>query len=101
MAGFMRKWFHRMCYLTGAYTLGRPLYIYYHERDNRWDKSIQDGFSNERRIRDQYNPDGKKWAVVTGASEGIGKSYAVDLANHGFNIVLASRTESKLQKVAD
>ncbi|KAI9747754.1 MAG: hypothetical protein M1815_003920 [Lichina confinis] len=40
------------------------------------------------------------WAVVTGASDGIGKEYAVQLAQKGFNIVLVSRTESKLGLLA-
>jgi 17beta-estradiol 17-dehydrogenase / very-long-chain 3-oxoacyl-CoA reductase len=39
--------------------------------------------------------------VVTGASDGIGKSYAKQLAKRGFNIVLISRTQSKLQAVAE
>ncbi|KAI9651295.1 hypothetical protein NHQ30_001333 [Ciborinia camelliae] len=45
---------------------------------------------------------GKKgtWAVVTGASDGLGKEYAIQLAQKGFNIVLISRTESKLQTLA-
>lgn len=45
---------------------------------------------------------GKKgsWAVITGASDGIGKEYAFQLAQRGFNIVLVSRTESKLDLVA-
>ncbi|RDW58174.1 very-long-chain 3-oxoacyl-CoA reductase [Coleophoma cylindrospora] len=45
---------------------------------------------------------GKKgsWAIVTGASDGIGKEYAIQLAQKGFNIVLVSRTESKLQALA-
>lgn len=45
---------------------------------------------------------GKKgtWAVVTGASDGLGKEYAIQLAQKGFNIVLVSRTESKLQVLA-
>eukprot|EP01096_Ripella_sp_DP13-Kostka_P006521 TRINITY_DN2339_c0_g2_i1.p2 TRINITY_DN2339_c0_g2~~TRINITY_DN2339_c0_g2_i1.p2 ORF type:complete len:315 (-),score=183.69 TRINITY_DN2339_c0_g2_i1:45-989(-) len=40
------------------------------------------------------------WAVVTGASDGIGKSYAVELAKRGFNIFLISRTQAKLESVA-
>ncbi|TKX26580.1 hypothetical protein C1H76_1112 [Elsinoe australis] len=40
------------------------------------------------------------WAVVTGASEGIGKEYALQLAAKGFNILLISRTQSKLDDVA-
>lgn len=45
--------------------------------------------------------DGNSWAVVTGASDGIGKGYAVVLAKKGFNVFLISRTESKLQAVAE
>lgn len=41
------------------------------------------------------------WAVVTGASDGIGKSYARALARRGCNIVLIARTQSRLQAVAD
>ncbi|XP_057374669.1 very-long-chain 3-oxoacyl-CoA reductase-B-like [Daphnia carinata] len=41
------------------------------------------------------------WAVVTGATDGIGKSYARLLAAKGLNVVLVSRTPAKLQKVAD
>eukprot|EP00978_Attheya_sp_CCMP212_P008624 scaffold20255_cov64-Attheya_sp.AAC.7 len=40
-----------------------------------------------------------KWAVVTGATDGIGKSYALALAKKGVSVVLISRTESKLQDV--
>ncbi|XP_075062497.1 very-long-chain 3-oxoacyl-CoA reductase-B-like isoform X2 [Mixophyes fleayi] len=41
------------------------------------------------------------WAVVTGATDGIGKAYAEELAQRGFDIVLISRTLTKLQRVAD
>jgi len=40
------------------------------------------------------------WAVVTGASDGIGKAYAEAMAARGLNVVLISRTLSKLEKVA-
>jgi 17beta-estradiol 17-dehydrogenase / very-long-chain 3-oxoacyl-CoA reductase len=40
-----------------------------------------------------------KWAVVTGATDGIGKAYALALAEQGLSIVLISRTEAKLQDV--
>ena len=45
---------------------------------------------------------GKKgtWAVVTGASDGLGKEYAMQLAAKGFNIILVSRTQSKLEALA-
>lgn len=40
------------------------------------------------------------WAVVTGASDGIGKSFCYQLAKRGFNIVLIARNEDKLKSVA-
>lgn len=40
------------------------------------------------------------WAVVTGCTDGIGKSYTEQLAQKGMNLVLISRTESKLQTLA-
>ncbi|KAL3953872.1 hypothetical protein ACCO45_011828 [Purpureocillium lilacinum] len=40
------------------------------------------------------------WAVVTGASDGLGKEYAMQLAAKGFNLVLVSRTQSKLDTLA-
>ena len=40
------------------------------------------------------------WAVVTGATDGIGKATAMHLAIEGFNVVLMSRTLSKLEQVA-
>ena len=40
-----------------------------------------------------------KWAVITGATDGIGKAYAFALAQAGLNVVLISRTQSKLDAV--
>lgn len=37
---------------------------------------------------------------MTGASDGIGKEYAIQLAQKGFNLVLISRTASKLETLA-
>ena len=41
-----------------------------------------------------------KWAVVTGATDGIGKAYSLALAKKGMSVCLISRTEEKLQTVA-
>ncbi|KAH6570498.1 hypothetical protein BASA50_010640 [Batrachochytrium salamandrivorans] len=43
----------------------------------------------------------RPWAVVTGASDGIGKEFVLQLAHLGYNIVLISRSETKLQAVVD
>ncbi|VDO99146.1 unnamed protein product [Soboliphyme baturini] len=39
------------------------------------------------------------WAVVTGATDGIGKAYAVQLAKRGLSVYLLGRNESKLRAV--
>ncbi|KAM3850614.1 very-long-chain 3-oxoacyl-CoA reductase-like [Diretmus argenteus] len=41
-----------------------------------------------------------QWAVVTGATSGIGKAYAIELARRGLDLVLISRSDDKLQMVA-
>ncbi|XP_040010516.1 testosterone 17-beta-dehydrogenase 3 [Xiphias gladius] len=41
-----------------------------------------------------------KWAVVTGASEGIGRAYAFALAEQGMSVVIMSRTKVTLDQVA-
>ncbi|XP_036676004.3 hydroxysteroid dehydrogenase-like protein 1 [Drosophila suzukii] len=41
------------------------------------------------------------WAVVTGATDGIGKEYARELARQGLNLVLISRTKEKLIAVTN
>ncbi|KAI8365988.1 uncharacterized protein BYT42DRAFT_588476 [Radiomyces spectabilis] len=40
------------------------------------------------------------WAVITGATDGIGKEFAAQLAKHKLNVLLVSRTQSKLDAVA-
>ncbi|XP_033974558.1 testosterone 17-beta-dehydrogenase 3 isoform X1 [Trematomus bernacchii] len=42
-----------------------------------------------------------KWAVVTGASEGIGRAYAFALAEKGMNVVIMSRTKITLDQLAE
>jgi len=44
---------------------------------------------------------GGNWAIITGASDGIGKAYAFELARRKMNVFLISRSETKLQAVAE
>ncbi|GAB9477704.1 Estradiol 17-beta-dehydrogenase, partial [Globisporangium polare] len=42
-----------------------------------------------------------QWAIVTGATDGIGKALAMELARKGSNVVLMSRTQKKLEEVRE
>src|SRR5258706_8900 len=44
---------------------------------------------------------GNKWALITGASSGIGCELAKLFAADHFNVVLAARNETRLKQVAD
>ncbi len=44
----------------------------------------------------KYGP----WAVITGASDGIGRAIASRAAAEGLNVVLVARSEQKLEELA-
>jgi short-subunit dehydrogenase len=48
-------------------------------------------------FQDKYGP----WALITGASAGIGKEIARELASRGLNIILVARRQAVLDQVAD
>ncbi|KAH3678210.1 hypothetical protein WICMUC_001639 [Wickerhamomyces mucosus] len=48
----------------------------------------------------KYGAKSGKWAIITGASDGLGKEYAIQLASKGLNVFLISRTQSKLELLA-
>lgn len=48
------------------------------------------------RFLDQYGP----WALVAGASEGLGAAFAEELAQRGFHLVLVARREHVLRSLA-
>lgn len=81
-----------LCYLKcAAMWVGAVVLISYLWKLVSWISSLMAG----RKKLTKYG----KWAVVTGASEGLGKGYATELAKSGMNVLLISRTESKLVEV--
>jgi uncharacterized protein len=52
----------------------------------------------EQRTRFDYNG---KFSLVTGASKGLGKAYAEELAARGSNLVLVARTKAALETLAE
>lgn len=48
----------------------------------------------------KFNPKIAKFGVITGASEGIGREFAIELAKRGFSVILMARSVQKLQQVA-
>jgi 17beta-estradiol 17-dehydrogenase / very-long-chain 3-oxoacyl-CoA reductase len=60
-----------------------------------WKKLIAPNFGFGIDLRTQG-----KWAVITGATDGLGKAFVKALAQKGLDIVLVSRSMSKLKDVA-
>ena len=43
----------------------------------------------------------EEWAIVTGASSGIGKAFAEKLAQKGYNLIIIARRENKLNEIKE
>lgn len=49
----------------------------------------------------QHSDGQNSWALVTGASDGIGRALCEELSEQGFNVVLHGRNEAKLSRVCE
>jgi len=71
-----------------------PIFYYHINAGNSHQLQIE-GF-DIKDLKTRYG----SWALVAGASEGLGAAYAEALAKHGFNLILIARREHKLLELA-
>ena len=57
--------------------------------------------SSLKRYRQNTGSEAAAWAMVTGASDGIGKAFAEELCVSGFNVILHGRNGDKLERVKE
>jgi 17beta-estradiol 17-dehydrogenase / very-long-chain 3-oxoacyl-CoA reductase len=50
--------------------------------------------------RYSFKPQKDSYALISGASDGIGKEFAMQLAKKGYNVVIMARSKDKLEQVA-
>lgn len=77
--------FKKIVYAVGLYQVGTSLYRFGYSRIN---------LTKDSHLEATYGKG--EWAIVTGASEGIGREFALQLARAGFNLTLVSRTKANL-----
>ncbi|KAK8085299.1 hypothetical protein PG997_006570 [Apiospora hydei] len=81
--------------LSGAVKLVR-LYLLTPSKLHRY---VYHSSTSNSSVRDEKEQQKEPWAVVTGASDGIGRVLAQELATAGLNVVLHGRNTTKLEKV--
>jgi len=75
-----------LCATVGAFFVGKFLL-----------QTLQSLYAALLRVPKDIKKTYGEWAVVTGATDGIGEAMAMELAKRGCHVLLVSRTESKLQ----
>ncbi|XBW36359.1 hypothetical protein QEN19_001938 [Hanseniaspora menglaensis] len=57
-------------------------------------------YNKNLQVYNNHNTSYKYYALVTGCTDGIGLEYTKQLASKGYNVILLSRTEEKLQALS-
>ncbi|KAJ5826549.1 Short-chain dehydrogenase/reductase SDR [Penicillium robsamsonii] len=73
----------------GLFTLGKTVYSITRQATN---------FLLPSTLLKCYNPTQTNWALVTGATDGIGFGFAQELCARGFNVIIHGRNSEKLER---
>lgn len=90
MSSLLRS-FSKVCVLIGAYSClnaSHDLYLGYYKY-------------YQQQMKDFKNKYGNGYIIITGGTEGLGKSYAEELASLGYDLIIISRNSEKLSKIKE
>ena len=80
----------RLCYAVGLYTFFHPIYDMSYA-------SIVHNFREPLDLKNRYGSG--SWVVVSGASNPVGKQFALKFAKKGFNVILVDQSEEGMAEV--
>ena len=78
----------KLIQFLGAYHISMPLYNF----GNHFYNTQQSDEQLNQKLKEKYASNYRKWALITGGSDGIGNEFSQQLANAGFNIAITGRT---------
>ena len=80
----------RLCYAVGLYTFFYPIYDMSYA-------SIAHNFREPLNLQRRYGSG--TWVVISGASDPVGKQFAIKFAKKGFNIILVDHSDEGMAEV--
>lgn len=97
----MAYYMKHMISFVYLYTFHRGALVPRYLRDHRLQEPLSESATTKPSVTPTEPPEQieRSWALVTGASDGIGKGFAQELCSRGFNVVLHGRNAAKLDRV--